>query len=317
MPDRGHDTAGYPWDAYVADLVDAHGSLAAVAGILATERRHQEDVATIERALRRLRTRGQGDGGTWGARLLRRFGVPRPIERRLAWMGTYHSRFTDLPVTVCRELIVGWERGPVAGHPVARAWLLLARFSLALRARDLPLATSTLAQVDGKGLPADVDVEKALGGAWLASRLDKSTVDVHLQTVEGLLPSVDDADERACFFARWIDHRGFAMHHAQKPDYLASERLYRSIPADGPPFARARRANGLAWSLWKQGRVAEAAASAEAASRHAGDGGHLRLRAMALAMQARITGDESAAARNRAIVAALDDEMLRVRGSGL
>lgn len=50
--------------------------------------------------------------------------------------------------------------------------------------------------------------------------------------------------------------------------------------------------------------------------RHAGDGGHLRLRAMALTMLGRILGGEEGAsirARAAAIVKALDDEALRLR----
>lgn len=305
----------YGWDTYLSDLVEAHGSLAAVAEALAADRRHREDVATIERALRRVRARPSGDGGTWGARLVRRFGLPRPVERRLAWMGTYHSRFTDLPVDICAELCATWDRAPTALDGSARSWLALARFNLALRHTDRDGALALLATVDPLVAP-EVAVERALGEAWIASRVDPSEVDGHLLRVEQKLPEVADPDERACFFARMIDHRGYALHQPPQPDYPATEALYRTIPEEGPPFARARRANGLAWTLWKQGRVEEAAASARAAARHAGDGGHLRLRAMALAMEARITADPAPAARNRAIVAALDDELLRRRGAG-
>ncbi|XXY45960.1 hypothetical protein WME91_38750 [Sorangium sp. So ce269] len=52
------------------------------------------------------------------------------------------------------------------------------------------------------------------------------------------------------------------------------------------------------------------------ACRHAGDGGHMRMRAMALNMLARIVGgEEGAEARRRAMAIAneLEDEVLRLR----
>src|SRR6478736_1528819 len=46
--------------------------------------------------------------------------------------------------------------------------------------------------------------------------------------------------------------------------------------------------NGLAYARWKQGDAAGAAELAREAARHAGDGGHVRLRVMALSMLARV-----------------------------
>jgi hypothetical protein len=90
------------------------------------------------------------------------------------------------------------------------------------------------------------------------------------------------------------------------------------LPEDGvPAFALARRANGLAYARWKQDARDEAIAFAREAVRHAGDGGHLRLRAMALSMLGRILGanpeGDAAKARALAIVASLEDEGLRLR----
>src|SRR6185295_2309897 len=86
--------------------------------------------------------------------------------------------------------------------------------------------------------------------------------------------------------------------------------------AGAPSFALCRRANGLAYARWKQGHRDEGAALAREACRHAGDGGHLRLRAMALSMLGRIVGGaegEEAKRRAIAIAAGLDDEALRLR----
>ena len=67
----GH-AAGFTWGDLLATLVAAHGTLAAVAWRL-VEQAPGDDVASVERALRRLRRRGQLDGGLWGQRLLRTF----------------------------------------------------------------------------------------------------------------------------------------------------------------------------------------------------------------------------------------------------
>src|SRR5689334_18019621 len=107
MPEEpGHDSgqppAGYAWADLVGAAVEQHGSLAALAWKL-IDHADTDDVASIERALRRLRTRGQLDGGIWGQRLLRAFGVPSPIEARLRWMGLYQSPFNDLPLALCLD----------------------------------------------------------------------------------------------------------------------------------------------------------------------------------------------------------------------
>src|SRR5688500_13295707 len=94
---------GYSWGEYVAQLTADHGSLAAVALKLAELASTPEDSASVERALRRLRARGNLDGGDYGRRLLRAFGLPQPIEARVRWLGVYHSRFSDLPLSLCRD----------------------------------------------------------------------------------------------------------------------------------------------------------------------------------------------------------------------
>ena len=120
--DPGHLPAGFAWADLLARQVAARGSLSAVAEKLAEQRAFREDVATIERGLRRLRARGHQDGGVWGQRLLRAFGLPSDVENRVRWMGQYHTRFTDLPTSVCRELLQLWDRPPVSESP-ARAWI--------------------------------------------------------------------------------------------------------------------------------------------------------------------------------------------------
>src|SRR4029079_3318926 len=132
------------------------------------------------------------------------------------------------------------------------------------------------------------------------------------------MPALD----RACLYARWIDQRAYERNKSRDgrpPDHAGAEALYRSIPTDeAPAFALCRRANGLAYARWKLGYPDEGAALAREACVTAGEGGHLRLRAMALTMLARIvSGEEGAAARERAlgIAMGLEDEPLRLRFS--
>lgn len=317
--------AGFTWDDYVEGLVEQTGSLTAVAERLAAVRAFEEDVGSIERALRRLRQRGLRSGGKWGARLVSIFGLPESVETRLRWMASYHSRFTDLPVPVCEDLVRLWDHPPTTERRESRAWLTLARASIALRRDDHESAATHLGQLEGEfdRLPIEARIELLLMSAFLASKAEHARVPELLARVEPLLGKVDRAEERACFHARWIDQRAYELNKGRsaEPDAAKAEALYRSIPLGGaPPFVLCRRANGLAYALWKQGRAEEAANFAREAAEHAGDGGHVRLRVMALSMLARIDHREIPA-RDRAIEMSkrLEDETLlfRLRRGGI
>lgn len=321
---HGHDPGqrlGFRWDDYVAWLVEAHGSLAAVADKLAERRAWADDSASIERALRRLRARGDLHGGTWGARCLAAFGLPGALRDRVRWLGAYHSRFTDLPVPLCEDLLRVWDRPPVSEAPDAQAWLSLAHASCALRAArpDDAIPHLRRARAVVKRCPVDAQAELLLTEAFIASRNERDRVDALLAEAGTLLEHVTEPDDRACLRARWIDQEAWQWNKGRRGPAApnAAEALYRSLAdEEAPPFARCRRANGLAYCAWRLGRGDEAIAHARAAIDHAGDGGHLRLRAMSLQMLARVGhGDEAAAAsrRAKAIAAQLDDEALRLR----
>src|SRR4029077_2450615 len=115
-----------------------------------------EDVESITRALRRLRTRGCLPGGKWGERLLRTFGLPASVDARLRFMGSYPSRFVALPVPLCSDLVQLWDRPPTSESRAGRLWLALARSTLALRARDYGEAGEQLKTARGSaaGEPA-------------------------------------------------------------------------------------------------------------------------------------------------------------------
>jgi hypothetical protein len=325
QPPGGEAPASFSWAAYVAWLVERHGSLAAAAERLAALRGYRDDAASIERALRRLRAREQRDGGTWGARALAAFGLPEAVDARARWMGAYHSRFTDLPVPLCQDLVRLWDRPPVSDAPGAATWLALAHASAALRTGDRAAAATHVrrARASAGRAPPEARAELLLVEAFVASRDDVARVPGLLAEVEPLLAQEMPAEDRACLHARWIDQRAYELNKprgGRAPDPAAAEALYRTIPVAGAPaFALCRRANGLAYARWKQGHREEAADLAREACRHAGDGGHLRLRAMALTMLARIAGGEEGEAAHRralAIATSLEDEALRLRFTG-
>ncbi len=306
--DPGHQ--GFSWDDYVSWLVSEQGSLAAVAQRLAALRAWKDDAGSIERALRRLRARGQRDGGTWGARALLAFGLPDAATARTRWMGAYHSRFTDLPLPVCDDLLRLWDRPPLAEAPPSALFLALAQATAALRRHDRSAAAPHLqrARSAARGAPPDARAELLLIEGFFAS--DTAL----LAPLPALLGEPMAADDRACLHARYVDQMAYG--HNQRGAYETSEQLYQSIPDAAPPFALSRRANGLAYLRHKQQRPEEAAALAREAASHAGDGGHLRIRGMALSMLARILGSpagDEARRRALAIARSLDDESLRLR----
>ncbi len=321
-PARSDADPGFSWADHVAWLVDKHGSLAAVAERLSALRGYEDDVATVERALRRLRGRGQLDGGMWGSRVLAAFGLPGAVDARARWMGAYHSRFTDLPLPVCRDLVRLWDRPPVSDAPASRIWLALAHSTCALRGNETDAAITHMrrAHASFAKAPPEARIELLLTEAFLASRSDVEAVPGLLSRIEPLLAEEMPKDDRACLYARWIDQRAYEKNRSgpgKEPDHVGAEALYRTIPEqNAPAFVLCRRANGLAYARWKQGFNEEAAAFARIAADNAGDGGHLRLRAMALNMLARVAGgSEGEKARHRAtaIAASLDDEGLRMR----
>lgn len=330
-PDRVPDNAGsneaapagYTWTALVDHLVTAHGSLARVAELLSESRGFRDDVASVERALRRLRTRGDQPGGVWGARLLERFGLPEEPAQRARWMGSYHSRFTDLPVEACESLLRMWDSGPVR-ESRSRVWIELGLTSVALRRRALELADRHLARAKlllARSHPA-ATVEWALTDGFVGSRLEaQGRVDAALalagQALEKHAHEIEP-DELACLRARWIDQRAFDLNRTRSPE---NERLalalYESLADKGaPPFARCRRENGLAYGHLRRGDLALARAHAERAARAAGDAGALRLRAMSLLMIVKIAGVANALEeleRARAIARSLGDHELLAR----
>lgn len=311
----GQPPAGLSWGDLIAGLVEDHGSLVQVAWKL-IEHASGDDVASIERALRRLRGRGQLDGGVWGQRVLRVFGVPTTIESRLRWMGLYHSPFNDLSLALCLDQLRVWDRPPVS-ESRARVWIRLGLASCALRQRQFAEATAHIAQAaPPSDAPYDVArVETALIAAYVASR-EAAPVEPHLDRASELIANGTlSATDRACCRARVVDQRAYQLNRSG--DHAGGLALYSALPdEDVHPFASYRRDAGRAYGTHKRGDKAEALRLAERACEHAGDGGYTRLRAMGLLLIAQITGGAVAtSARSRALAIAerLDDDELRER----
>ncbi len=317
-----NSTPGLDWSAFIQHLVADRGSLAAVAQHLATRRGFSETPESVERGLRRLRARGNAPGGVWGGRLLRAFPLPTAISARLRWMGRYHSRFTDLPCSIALDLLHLWDRPPVS-ESTERIWLLMGLTSVALRRRDREEARAHLEQAMllGERAPIAGRIERALVRAFAIAHRDDAASARTLDKAAELLAQAElEPDERACLQARWTDQVAYRRNRPRDgsaPDHAAALALYEALPDVGvPPFALCRRANGVGWSLLKLGRREAALDQARISVRVAGDGGSLRLRAMALSLLAAALGrDDGAAARARAIAIArrLEDEALRLR----
>lgn len=304
---------GYTWGDYVDALVEDAGSLAAVALRVAQHATPALDAQSVERGLRRLRGRGTRDGGEHGARLLRAYGLPRAVETRLRWLGMFHSRSADLPSELLRDLLNIWSRPPASESP-ARVWISLGYAQLAVRQRDYGEAHTRLADVSVTAAPA-ARLERALVFAYVEDRLDSFPSKTYaLEEATELLAGLDPADpERANYAARLADQ--LAHEHLRCGELEPARALYEAI-VPSTPYAACRRALGLAYLLGRSGALPEALAMARAASRHAGDGGLVRLRAVSLGLLAHLKGASPRSPLRRraaAIARSLDDAELGAR----
>src|SRR5690606_16042897 len=215
-PGQETGQAAFSWREYVDAIVVERGSLALAALHLAERRGFEEDVASVERGLRRLRERGSKDGGVWGERVLRCFGLPAAVGDRVRWMGQYHTRFTDLPASLCEELLRPWDRPPVSESP-ARIWVLLGRAGLALRRRRDHDVQALLEQATllAKSAEPAAQIELALVTAYARSRPDPELARAPLDRARTLLETRRSdlrEDDYACLFARWIDHVAYPLN---------------------------------------------------------------------------------------------------------
>jgi tetratricopeptide (TPR) repeat protein len=313
MADIDASPMGCTWQRYLEHLVAEHGGWTALTRLLVQRAGPSAglpiDPGTIERGLRRLRTRGNAPGGQYGHWLLHHFEVPRPLEDTAKWMGQYHGRFADLPVSLCQSQLWLWDRPPII-ESAAAGWIHLGLGSVALRRRDLGGARLRLQRARASTDPA-AQIESAL----LAARLEMdagqpSLAENALAEAQVQIRQLPDAGERDCYHARWADQSAYQLIHAgSQPELPRAVALYRSINARSPAvFALFRRNHGLAYCHWKLGDHDQALQYARAALDHAGDAGLLRFRVMALQLLAHIEPAEAPGLRLRAdrIIAELE-----------
>ncbi len=293
---KGHETGhgppgGATWERYVGLLVEETGGFTKLAdGLIArVGKGGPTDRATVEKGLRRLAARGHLEGGDYGRWLVRSFGVPRPLEDSVRWLGQYHSRFSDLPLDLRAAELQRWRRPPITETSLV-SWLELGLASVELQGGDGDAALARVrrcASLLGRAEPA-----ARLEGTLLEARVSpRAEVAKLLEAADALLTSEPAMVDHDCYRARLVDQRAYSLLHpagGAARDLAGALALYLSIPApaDGHPFAAFRREHGAAYCRSLLGERDAAIVHARAAVEHAGDGGYVRFRAMGLRLLA-------------------------------
>ncbi len=301
---------GCTWARYLDELCEEHGGLTALTHLLIRRAKATtplpDDPGSIERALRRLRGKGNAPGGQYGRWLLKYFGVPRSLADTARWMGQYHSRFSDLPIALRESQLWLWDRPPIAESPIG-AWIHLGLAGVALARGHHEDAVARLARATAKSESAACAIEGALLEARLASdrRLADET-ERALGSAEALIPRLSAGIERESYRARLLDQQAYAFAHARPARLEDARRSYAAITANSSPFIAFRRCHGLAYCDWKLGRKKSAISHARAALDHAGDAGMLRFREQALRLLAHLEPRHARRLRARAAAISLE-----------
>lgn len=308
--------AGLAWADYVARWVDDCGGWLPLADQLIARARGRfevpDDPQTIERGLRRLARRDHKPGGQYGRWMLRLFGVTSPVEQWLRWMGSYHTRFSDLPAGLRLEQLALWNRPPIAETPLV-CWIQLGIAQVHHSRLEHDACDHWLARAELHAPAAGpaAEIECALLHAELDSNARRhDTARTRLDAIEARLPLVDDP---APYHARLADVRAMLCTRplpGAEPDYARARDHYAAIPDSPIPFVAFRKAVGLAFCAYKLGDTQTAARLARRAIDEAGDGGLVRMRVMALNMLSRIEGGSELNARAQRMATSLEDEDL-------
>ncbi len=324
--DPGQPAGGITWREIVDAFRREHGGWAPLAEELARRAGNSaelpRDLESIERGLRRLAGRGQRDGGQYGRWLERYFGTPASVASWLRWLGQYHRRFADLPVSLRERQLELWDRPPMR-DAAAGVWIDLGVASVAMRKSDRALVDARLARAATRLGRAEVaaQLEHALFSLRLASDDRDPRAEARARAdVEARLDAPElGREDAACYRARYLDARAYRLLHPYEgePQIAEAHARYASIPADsGVPFVDFRRAVGLAYCAYRLGDRGRAVSLALDAAEHAADGGLVRMRTMALNLASRAAeGPEAARLRERArrLAALLEDEDLLAR----
>lgn len=310
---------GFDWAQLTDHWVGALGGWMALAdelirrvGLAGTD---APELDATHKGLRRLAKRGQGSGGQYGRWLLRHFGVPEDAHARLRWLAQYHSRFSDMPTSVRRDQLLLWDRPPTS-ESSAITWVHVGLASVFHRRNEHDDARHRLeaAERTSAAAPPLARVETLLLRARIASDADDyATAQACFDEAEPLIGLGDDA---LCYRTRLHGQRAFVLTRVRGDDarFEDARHLFEVLPGDsGIPFVDYRRTAGIAYATWRLGNTHDAIALARRALEHAGDGGYVRFRVMALNMLARMVGgDEATGLRARAgrLAASIEDEHL-------
>jgi hypothetical protein len=302
--------AGLSWGDYVEGWVADCGGWSPLADRLVDRAGVACDIATVERGLRRLATRGHKPGGRYGRWMLRYLGAPSH-EAQVRWLGADHSRFADLPAGTCLEHLALWNRPPVAESRLA-PWIEVGLASASYRRLDGEATARWLARAErrapaaGPAAVAEVNLVRA--------QLEVDAGEPSLRrcdAIEAKLAFVSDAS----YHARLQHLRAMCYTRGRSVDVRRARACYEAIPEAGDSFVAARKRIGLAYCAWKLGDDDEAVALANRALDDAGDGGFVRVRVAALNLMTRLAPTRDAAALNararRMAIALDDDELLR------
>ncbi len=300
------------WVAELGGFIPLADELIRRVGLAGTE---APELDATHKGLRRLAKRGQSSGGQYGGWLMRHFGVPEDAQARLRWLAQYHSRFSDMPTSVRRDQLLLWDRPPTS-ESNAITWVHVGLASVFHRRNEHEAARHRLeaAERTAAAAPPLARVETLLLRARIASDADDyAAAEACFDDAEPLLGGDDDA---LCYRTRLHGQRAFVLTRVRDDDarFEDARALFEALPSDsGIPFVDYRRTAGIAYATWRLGDTDRAAELARQALEHAGDGGYIRFRVMALNMLARIVGgDEANALRTRAgrLAASIEDEHL-------
>ena len=293
--------AAFAWADLVDHVVRTEGGWAKTADELARRLRlagvDAPDLGTIEKGLRRLHSRSGDSGGQYGRWLIRHFGVPSEIENQLRWMAQYHSRFGDLPTSLRLQHLRLFDRPPVSESSLI-VWIHVGMASAHHRRQQTELCQQRLTAAQSKTSSAEplARLEVGLLAARIAS--DGGDIDGARQRLADLEPLLNDDDlEHMPYRARLNGQQAFQLTRSSPDDnHLESARqLFLNIASDtGIPFVDYRRTAGLAFCAWRLGNISEGRRLAQLAGEHAGDGGLIRFRVMALNLLSKMSSSAEA-----------------------
>lgn len=318
--------AGLTWAEYVDRWVDDCGGWLPLADQLIHRATGAVEIApdpqTVERGLRRLARRGHQPGGQYGRWMLKFFGFTSPVERLVRWLGTGHSRFSDLPCGLRLEHLSLWNRPPVSESPLV-VWIYVGTASAHFSRLDRDACAHWLGRAEPHARAAGINAELEVG--LLRAQLDADLGDHaaastrHALIEERLRAGAQTPVDTECFRARLQSQRAMLCTRPAdgvEPDIARARQHYEAIPESTIPFVSFRRSVGLSYCAWKRGDLEEALLLARRAVDDAGDGGLIRMRVAALNMLSRVVSPEHAAIVNeraRRMAAQLGDEELMQR----